>query len=730
MKRLLIISLMLALFLTACSGPFGFTSPSLKGDGTIPTTGISSLTRATDYSGLLELVRKAQRNMNEYPNRMYMTKGNLAGAEASQDASKDSPASGLSNYSQTNVQVAGVDEADIIKTDGRYLYLVANNRLYIVDAQDPSNMKVVSTRIFKMNQETETTSSGESPIEMYLDVASQRLILVSNCWQYEKMPMNPADVTYAEPGASSGSSSGSAGESGSAVTPASESGVSVDAKIAPDYYYNYNNKQYTTTRIYDLTDRSAPELVRQFSQDGYYISSRKIDNAVYVVTNQYQYRVYAETTAELKPEEVFPATCDTTDPSVVADWDTVPADSIAILPDGDISNQLILSAIDIADDGSKPDLLAVLGSAGMVYASAENLYVAAYTYEWDGKENSIPAYSTDIFRFRLAGAQISEAGKGSVPGYVLNQFSMDEYDGYFRIATTTGEVWTTEGVNVAKNNLYVLDSSLKIVGKVTGLAPGETIKSVRFMAAKAYVVTFRTTDPLFVIDLAEPAAPKVLGQLKIPGYSTYLHPYSDTMLLGFGYDVKTEGEFAYNMGIKVSLFDIADFNNPKELSTILLGGRGSYAAVLDNHKALLFSKEKNLIAFPATLTKTITNNPLEYGQPVFQGMLVLSVNADNKLVLDGQVTHFDKLSDPDGDPVTLDEKEMQAFYGYDMINRGAWIGDVLYTFSGREIRASNLADLAKIGQVELPGYEEFQQFYYGGDIMVKSGTGGLPAIMD
>ena len=725
MKRLLIVALMLALFLTACSGPSSISSPSLKGDETIPKTGVSSLARAADYSGLLELVRKAQRNMNDYSNRMYTlrTGATVAAAEASQDASKDSAAPGLSNYSQTNVQVEGVDEADIIKTDGRYLYLVANNRLYIVDAQDPSNMKVVSTKVFKMNQETETVSSGENPIEMYLDVASQRLILVSNCWQYEKMPVNTTDPANAEPGSEGSSSDAAPAES-------IEDGVTYDEKIAPDYYYNYNNKQYTTTRIYDLTDRSAPDLVRQFSQDGYYISSRKINNAVYVITNQYQYRVYADTTAELKPEEVFPATCDTTDPTASEDWDTVPADSIAILPEGDISNQLILSAIDIVDDGSKPDLLAVLGSAGIIYASGENLYVAAYTYEWDGKETSIPAYSTDIFRFRLAGAQISEAGKGSVPGYVLNQFSMDEYDGYFRIATTTGEVWTTEGENVAKNNLYVLDSGMKIVGKVTGLAPGETIKSVRFMSAKAYVVTFRTTDPLFVIDLAVPTAPKVLGQLKIPGYSTYLHPYSDTMLLGFGYDVKTEGDFAYNMGIKVSLFDIADFNNPQELSTILLGGRGSYAAVLDNHKALLFSKEKNLIAFPASLTKTITNNPLEYGQPVFQGMLVLSVNADNKLVLDGQVTHFDKLSDPDGDPVTLNEKEMQAFYGFDMINRGAWIGDVLYTFSGREIRATNLSDLAKIGQVELPGYKEYQQFYYGGDFMVRSGSGVEPAIVD
>jgi uncharacterized secreted protein with C-terminal beta-propeller domain len=484
------------------------------------------------------------------------------------------------------------------------------------------------------------------------------------------------------------------------------------------WYPYYNQKQYTTTRIYDLSDKSDPRLVRQFTQTGYYVTSRKIGSAVYVVTNQYQYRLYySGDSSDPKPADVFPATCDNEGDVTLENWDVLPPESITILPQGDAGSQMVLSALDIADDQSKPDLLAVLGYSGTVYASASYLYVAGVKYQWDGRKGSQPVYSTDIFRYKLAGARISEAGKGSVPGNILNQFSLDEWNGHLRIATTTYE-WTTQKdsnmVNANKNHVFVLDPSMKTVGKVVDLAPGESIKSVRFMGDKAYVVTFRDIDPLFVIDLAVPAAPR------IPGYSTYLHPYETDKLLGFGFDVRSEGGNAYNMGLKVSLFDISDFSNPREMSTILLGGRGSYADILYNHKTLLFSEEKNLIAFPATLTKMITQNPLEYGQPVFQGLLLLEVDAAYQVRLRGSVTHFDKLSDPNGEAKPLTEKDSAAFYGYDAVFRSAYIGDTLFTISGRQVRASSLASLAKLGSVELDGYNDGMQVYYNGPVAVRA----------
>ena len=784
MKRLILILLTMILVLTACSGPVIPTSPSLRQETASPTQD-SGLGHASDYAALIKLVRQAQANASQYPTRNYVAdsaaKGGAVEAAASQTA-----VNGQADYSQTNIQVEGVDEADIIKTDGKYLYLVANNRLYIVDARDPAKMKVLSATQFISSQETDKITTGESPVEMYLDATHNRLTLIINGWLYEKIPVTtqtgmpetkstaptktttaspstaepskptsaqpngtnetrpapdqtvapasvgpiasgtattpasvpngtaPAAATALDPAASAPAAS--TGTAGPAVTGQTSGGVSrSDAKVSAIMpYYQNNYKQYTTTRIYDLSDRSKPKMVRQFSQEGYYVSSRKIDGAVYVVTNQYKYQIMTETGKDPEPAAVFPQTRDSLAAISDKGWTTVAADKISILPNGNVSNQLVLSALDTLKDTAKPTVISVLGSTGTIYASTQYLYVAGYHYQWDGKQDSVPTTGTDIYRFKLAGAQISEAGKGSVNGYLLNQFSMDEYQGFFRIATTSQD--RTGKTATVNNNVYVLDGSLKMVGSVEGLAPGETIKSVRFIGGQVYVVTFRNVDPLFVIDLSQPSAPKVLGQLKIPGYSTYLHPYAANKLLGFGYDVKSEGNNAYNMGLKVSLFDIADFNNPKELSTILLGGRGSSAEILYNHKTLLFSLEKNLIAFPATLTKTITNNPLEYGQPAFQGLLVLAVDAGNQLTLRGSITHFDKLNDPNGKPVSLNADETQAFYGYDAISRGAWIGNILYTFSARRIRSAQLDTLNRIGEIELPGYEDYQKTYAAGGV--------------
>jgi inhibitor of cysteine peptidase len=762
MKRLLILSLAVALFLTACSGPVYLTSPS-KSNQTESSLPDSQIGRSSDYDGLIKLIRKAQTNQSNYPNRYYMK--DMAGAPTFSEAQASAGKNNNFDYSKTNIQVEGVDEADIIKTDGSYLYIIANNQLYVVDARNPAQLEVISKQSFVQSQETDKITTGENPVEMFLDVENGRLILIVNGWINEKIPLptetiptdtQPTELTETKPSETSEATSSSEETSvlpsessqettaetspaESSATPPAETvtgtlsanaGVSSSEAKAPDmaiskdfaariWFPYYNQKQYTTTRIYDLADKTEPRLVRQFSQTGSYVTARKIGSAVYVVTNQYQYRVYFDANTEPDPADLFPATCDTKDPVTLENWETLPADKITILPQGDVSSQLVLSAIDTINDESKPDLLSVLGYSGTVYASTNYLYVAGFNYQWDGREGSQPVYSTDIFRFKLSGARISEAGKGSVPGNILNQFSLDEYNGYFRVATTTNE-WTNvkdNMINANKNHVYVLDPSLKIVGKVVDLAPGESIKSVRFMGDKVYVVTFRDVDPLFVIDLAKPSDPKVLGQLKIPGYSTYLHPYETDKLLGFGYDVKSEGGNAYNMGLKVSLFDISDFSNPKEMSTILLGGRGSYADILNNHKTLLFSLEKNLVAFPATLNKTITNNPLEYGQPVFQGLLLLEIDSSYQIKLRGQVTHFDKLSDPSGDPKPLTEKEAQAFYGYDAIFRGAYIGDTLFTFSSRQVRAADLATLVQKSAVELPGYDEYQNYsYYGGVI--------------
>lgn len=179
---------------------------------------------------------------------------------------------------------------------------------------------------------------------------------------------------------------------------------------------------------------------------------------------------------------------------------------------------------------------------------------------------------------------------GEVPGYALNQFSMDEQAGYFRIATTKNRTWSEyiedEEEKESYSNLYVLDKDMKIVGSVERLALGERIYSVRFMQDRAYLVTFKQTDPLFVIDLKNPVNPRVLGELKIPGFSNYLHPYDNDYLIGIGKDTKeTEWGGVRTLGLKLSLFDVSDVSDPKEVDTYVMGDAGSDSIALNDHKA-------------------------------------------------------------------------------------------------------------------------------------------------
>ncbi len=697
MKMLLMISLVLAMLLASCSMPVDLTSPSLTGQTTYNPDTDLGFSQASSYAELIQLYLDAKANQNfayGYPKTAVMDAAaeSSAGDSNSQGASDDS-------YSSTNVQIEGVDEADIIKTDGDYLYLIANERLYIVDIQDPAAMAVVSTYRLFSNRKVGESSTGETPIEMYVDADNNRLVLISSGWLQENIEdtMRPVD---------------------SGMTSDSKTDVAAESIV-----YNYSYKQFTTTRVFDISNRSNPKVTRQFSQTGYYLDSRKIGLALYVITNEYGGYYYAARdlaeTQTLLPEDVFPSTSSKIGTLNNDDFETVPADRISILPKGDVENKLVIAGIDVINSEREPDLLSVLGTSGTVFCSKNYLYVASYNYPWlwamaddavETDDDASPSedVTTDIYRFKLADTMVSEAGKGSVPGWIVNQFSMDEYDGTFRIATTVGSTWSRSDEDKATNNVYVLDSKMEIIGRVTGLAPGESIKSVRFMGETAYVVTFRDVDPLFVIDLSNPQKPVVLGQLKIPGYSTYLHPYKNDGLIGFGYDVIVKDGNAYNAGVKVSLFDIADFNNPVETSTMVLGGRGSFSPLLYDHKALIYSEARNLIAFPVSLTEK-TSSALSYGQPIFTGLVALSIEGD-QLVRTGSITHFDKLTDPDGGYVPLTETEYHAFFSYDAIFRGAYAGDTLFTLSNREVRSTDMTSFEFIGSVSLPGFEEFTKY--------------------
>jgi uncharacterized secreted protein with C-terminal beta-propeller domain len=285
-----------------------------------------------------------------------------------------------------------------------------------------------------------------------------------------------------------------------------------------------------------------------------------------------------------------------------------------------------------------------------------------------------------------------------VPGTVLNQFSMDEYGEYFRIATMKGEIWGI-GENTSKNNVYVLDGALNVVGKVEGIAPGEKIYSVRFMGERGYMVTYRTVDPFFVLDLKDPCNPAILGELKIPGYSDYLHPYDENHVIGFGKDSVEIWGTAYYLGMKMAIFDVSDVSNPLQMFSEKIGDRGTDSELLRNHKALLFSKDRNLLAFPVRIMEVNENagnpdtNVLQYGSFSFQGAYVYNIDLVNGFVPKGKISH---LSEEDytsaGSCWWNDEK---------YIERIIYIDDTLYTLSKGMIKANAIADLEEINSLDI-----------------------------
>ena len=551
------------------------------------------------------------------------------------------------DFSSTNVQVEGVDEADLVKTDGSYIYQVkpSSSEVLIIQAVPASQMQVVARLAFGNN--------NFAPCEMY--VADDHLVVIGNSYSTYRVP-------YPQ-----------------------ENELSIMPPIYPD-------KHSTQVMIYDITDRSAPQKVRELELEGSYLTSRRIDSALYVISNQPTYRLRAE-------DDLLPLYRDS---ARGEQMHTVPLDQIAYFPDSIYSSYLLMAGLRLDHPQQPAQLETVLGSADNVYASSSSLYVAT---PWQRKQaipydRSLPVHDQDrtqLFSFRLNNGAFSYVARGEVPGHTLNQFSMDEYQGIIRIATTSGQEWW-RNQPVSSNNLYTLDSQLNILGRVENIAPGEIIYSTRFMGDRAYMVTFRTVDPFFVIDIRDPKSPKVLGKLKIPGYSNYLHPYDENNIMGFGKDTtEVKGPYgtqAYYEGMKIAMFDVSNVADPVEKDLEIIGVRGTESELLRNHRALLFSREKNLLAFPVTVMEAVPD-PVgrpSYGSFAFQGAYVYQVNGQG-FTLKGRISHL-----------TGDDYLKAGDYWGDTdksIRRILYIDDVLYTLSDSMIQAHQMKDLKHLGSLSL-----------------------------
>jgi uncharacterized secreted protein with C-terminal beta-propeller domain len=592
-------------------------------------------------------------------------------AMATQDAGVSTK--GSSDYSLTNVQVEGVDEGDRVKTDGSYLYIVSrrDQKVRIVDVRDATKMQVVSV----------ITLDGFVPNDLYVDG-------------------NKLAVT---------------GHTSANISPLPLMEDSAVSKMMMPIWYN----QKSSVKLFDVTSKSAPTEIRTVSFEGNVVSTRLVNGKLLLVLHSGpRWHLPYTQTKEASAEALVPLYDDTY--GNITDSPVADCNRITILPRVPRPQYLVVATVPLSATASIGRTV-ILGNGENIYASLNNLYVAApdWTYHWESSGGTSKEKTT-VYRFGYTAEGTTFEAQGSVPGHILNQFSMDEHGDTFRIATTLSGQWTG-GATATKstNHLFVLNKELAILGSVTDIAPGESIYSVRFMGDRAYMVTFKQIDPLFVIDLSTPRSPKILGRLKIPGYSNYLHPVDENHILGFGKEVDASIDkdkvhsddavyFTAILGMKVALFDVTDVSNPKEIHKEVIGGHGTDSPLLTDHKALLFDKERGLLAFPVTVFEKRTTPKVNTWEsdtaPVFQGAYVYSFNVNTGFALKGKFSHhtsddFMKSGDSWYDSSGLD------------IDRIVRIDSDLFGLSEARLTSHSLSTLTKKGSVDLANTEETVQEY-------------------
>ena len=564
-------------------------------------------------------------------------------------------------YSNTNIQVDGVVEGDKVKTDGKNIYRINVQNVEIIKAYPAEEMKVIKTIEFK--------NDGNDvfyPNEIYVD--AKFMVIIGNC-NYNQFIQN----------------------SNAYGVKASESQSIIDTKDVAKFASPYLWRSTVRVMIYDISDINNIKQIRKVEVDGNSINTRKIGKMLYLVSNDYLNYYNANA------DKITPGYVDT---AVSEKYVNIDYKDIHYLKDSIQSSYMMLTAINLEKDKELATIYTCLGGSDNIYMSKENLYISAqdnkrYINYTLMKDKIAQTDETNIYKFQLKEDKFEFKAAGKVNGTVLNQFSMDENNNYFRIATTTNSAWNVNGQETSKNNVYILDSELNVTGKLEDMAKGEKIYSVRFMGDKGYVVTYKNIDPLFVIDLIDVSNPTILGELKIPGYSSYLEPYDENYIIGIGKDTQEADGRVTEKGIKLSLFDVTDFKNPKEKFNTVIGDAGTYSEAMHNHKALLFSKDKNILAFPITvMTNGAGNieNSGSYSKQVFQGAYVYNVDLINGFKLKGGITHLSPVDFNIDGNVSNDNKNVQ---------RILYINDFLYTISNDIIKANNFNDLSLKNELKI-----------------------------
>ncbi len=588
------------------------------------------------------------------------------------------PAAGTSGpsapaYSSTNVQVAGVDELDMVKTDGTYLYVASGNEVVTFLAYPASDLQVVGRIALANLSVTPALSAWDQVAGLFL--AGHELVVVANsAANYGgPVPMPLGSVS-------------------------SSDGIAAPVLVA---------LERTTVLLFDVSDPTNPVLDHTLSITGMASTGRLVGSTVYLVATQWIMQVNGT--------YVLPETC------VDGACQSLALDRIYRDPQSaDAWDYTNLLAVDVTS-GASSAMAIITGGMSLLFMSPTAMYLAFFKWQMTpaGVESPlmpvrIGSTWTTIYKLRADGLDIQAVGSADVPGSVRDQYSLDEWQGYLRVATTVRDF--SGNASSVRNDLYVFNGALDLVGSVTGLATGESIFAVRFLEGRAYVVTFRKIDPLFVIDLTDPTDPRVSGFLEMPGFSEYLYPLDASHLIGVGKDAvpAEEGNWSWYQGLKLALYDVTNGSAPAELANVTIGDRGTDSEVLRDPHAFLYVPGAQLVVLPVDLA-IINASQYPYGVPdwawgdvVWQGAYVYRVSETSGFQYVGRIAHGNGT--------------VNTTYGwYDspiQIRRSVYIGDVLYTISETEVLASSLADLSEIRSVVYASPSTTCPYCYPGGIVV------------
>ncbi len=590
---------------------------------------------------------------------------------------------GASEVSTTNTQVEDVDEPDFVKNDDEHVYVLSPTGLHVIDAWPAEEAREIA----------KITVVGE-PRRMFLE--GDVLAVYSRV----------ESSSYAPNGV------GAAGQSPSMQ----------GCTYGYDCRFTSEGGR-TAITLFDVSNAAAPVLLHRFDLSGGFVAARRVGSTVYTVVHDTG--ATSSPPVDLKLEstslEALRASYQDRRQSIEQTIDAVPSaffvpwvsevgesggepqpieacDSALVGKAAAGLSFVSLVAFDL-DTLAPPRRTLIAGKPGFVYSSAEALYLAtdgvdggdAYPQPYSGAAES---ERSTIHKFSLEGTSTLYAGSQAVRGHVLNQFSMDEHQGVLRVATSSGRV---PNPDVSSNvTTFGSDEQGNFVrrGELTGLAPQEDIRSVRFDGDRGFVVTFKKTDPLFVIDLAEPSAPKVLGELKIPGFSTYMHRLDDHHLLAVGFDADDHGDFAYFDGIQIQIFDVTDLADPRLLHKTVIGTRGSGSEALMNHLAFNYFAQKQLLALPMTVCEG-GDDGVYADQLTFSGLMVFDVSLEEGIVERGRMPFVDaQQAAPAGTPGASCGTWWSN--STSLVKRSIFMDDFALGISDTKLNVANLTELSKI----------------------------------